>query len=459
MKRTIVSAALAMIIASCCSHTTTEFSSLPAKWIFSTDNIPFYEGNWTGEDHFLGSMTGSPAKITAVRAEGKENVGFNYRVKGNRPEVSNLTENDYILFSTPVTDLEKGSNIEIDAVIMTSPDSPKYFIAEIYDGGQWKSSEADLRTAEEDPQIKYTFEGSGTGTKNYQHNNIYQTFRLEKGIRNGELKIRFRAVGDITCNGEPQSADAENGWIGIVPRGFVGAYIQNYGTRIPKDTTSVLCLGNSFTYYWNSPSMLKEIAWSQGHYFDVFAHLKGGQNFGQHTELSLSHDAIKAQVYDYALLQDQSMAAAFYADKPQEYAHVPENFVKLADMVLAHSPECKIILEHTWGYKKEDCKGFKTVENFNNMLREGCAAIAALKDAEVSHIGDAFIAVNTKKLGNSLHASDDHHQSYYGSYLKSCVNYLMITGERFNGKVADCGIDPEKAEYLREAAEKTVFGE
>ena len=82
MKRTIVFAALAMIIASCCSHTASEISGLPAKWIFSTDNIPFYEENWTGEDHYLGSMTGSPARITAVRADGKEDLAFSYRVKG-----------------------------------------------------------------------------------------------------------------------------------------------------------------------------------------------------------------------------------------------------------------------------------------------------------------------------------------------------------------------------------------
>lgn len=459
MRHSVLFAALTIILASCCQKPEAEISGLPAKWIFSTENIPFYEENWTGENHYLGAMTGSPAKITAVRAEGKEDLPFTYRLRGNRPEVNNLTENDYILFSTPVDCIRKGSNIEIDAVIMSSPDSPKYFIAEIYDGGVWKSSEADLRTAEENPEIRYTFECSGTGTKQYQHNSIYQTFRLEKAIRNSELKIRFRAVSDITCNGKPQTADAENGWIGIVGSGFTGAYIQNYGTDVPKDTTSVLCLGNSFTYYWNTPSILKEIAWSQGHYFDVFAHLKGGQTFGQHTALSLTHDAIKAQVYDYVFLQDQSVAAANYVVNAEEYAYVPEDFVKLADMVLEHSPECKVILEHTWGYEKEECKGFKTIENFNSKLREGCTMMAALKDAEVSHIGDAFVAVDTRKLGNSLHASDKHHQSYYGSYLKACVNYLMITGERFNENAANCGINPEKAEYLRKTAEKTVFGE
>ena len=456
----LLSAIMVIVATSCCSSTQTDsYNPFPAKWMFSTENIPLYESNWTGEDHYLGAMTGSPARITAVRSESKKDVPFTYRLKGNRPEISTLTENDYILFSTPVSQVEKGSHIEIDAVIMSYPNSPKYFIAEIFDNGEWKASEADLRTAEENPEIKYTFECSGTGSKRYQHNSIYQTFRLEKGICNSELKIRFRAVGDITCSGEPQSAEAENGWTALVGGGFTGAYIQNYGTDIPKDTTSVLCLGNSFTYYWNAPSMLKEITGSQGHYFDVFAHLKGGQTFGQHTALSLTHDAIKAQVYDYAILQDQSVAAANYVNDKARYAYVPEDFLKLSEMVLAHSPECKLILEHTWGYSKEDCKGFKTVENFNARLKEGCGIISALNGAAVSHIGDAFLAVDTKQLGNSLHASDNHHQSYYGTYLKSCVNYLMITGEPFNENAATCGIDAEKAKYLRETAERIVLGE
>ena len=78
MKQTVLFATLAILMASCCQRPESEISGLPAKWIFSTDNIPFYEGNWTGEDHYLGSMTGSPAKITAVRAEGKEDVEFRF---------------------------------------------------------------------------------------------------------------------------------------------------------------------------------------------------------------------------------------------------------------------------------------------------------------------------------------------------------------------------------------------
>ena len=458
MKKTLFIALSAILLASCCQKPCTEISGLPAKWLFNTENTNLFEATWTGEEHYVGSMTGSPARITVVSAVPEDQDKFEYRVKTNKAEVNNLAEGDYILFSTPAGYIEAGSHIEIDAVVMSSPDSPKYFIAEIFDGKEWKSVERDLRTAEENPEIKYTFMCSGTGSKAYQHNSVYQTFRISKAIKRGELKIRFRAVGDIACNGKSLTEKGKNGWVGFAGYGFIGAYIQNYGTEVPKDTTSILCLGNSFTYYCNSASMMKELAWSQGHYFDVFAHLKGGQHFGQHTQLLLSHDAMKAQVYDYAILQDQSMAAANYINDPKKYAYVPEDYLKLSEMVLEHSPECQLILEHTWGYEKENCKGFNTIENFNNLLREGVNYLAGLNGATPSHIGDAFFAANGEFKGN-LYASDNHHQSHYGSYLKACVNYLMITKEPFNEKAADCGISPERAEYLRKTAEKIVLGE
>ena len=168
MKKTLFIALSAILLASCCQKPCTEISGLPAKWLFNTENTNLFEGTWTGVDHYLGSMTGSPARITVVSASAEDQDKFEYRVKTNKAEVNNLTEGDYILFSTPVGYLEAGSHIEIDAVVMSSPDSPKYFIAEILDGKEWKSVERDLRTAEEDTGIRYTFMCSGTGSKGYQ---------------------------------------------------------------------------------------------------------------------------------------------------------------------------------------------------------------------------------------------------------------------------------------------------
>ena len=458
MKKIILIVTAMIAFASCRQYSDSCIPDFPARWILSNDGNLLYESTWTGKEHYLGSMNGNPARITIVSA--KEDQGkYDYRIRGKVAEVNHMTEGDYILFSVPVQNLEAGSNIEIDAVIMSSPDSPKYFIAEIKEGREWTSAETDLRSAPENPGIKYTFMCSGTGAENYQHNSIYQTFRLKKGIRKGTLEIRFRAIGNMSCSGRPLSDGGDNAWVGFAAYGFVGAYIQNLGTNAPKDTTNILCLGNSFTYFSNTPSMLKEIAWSQGHYFDVSAHMKGGQSLDQHADLLLSNDAIDAQAPDYAFLQDWSNGAAFYSFDPVTNADFYEGYKRLSDKIKGKYPDCQIVYEHTWPYYKWNMHDFGSLEKFNELLRNGANEIARYNDAIVTHIGDAFIAVNTKKLGNSLHASDDHHQSYYGSYLKACVNYLMITGEPFNENVANCGIDPQKAEILRKAAEKTVLGE
>lgn len=83
--------------------------------------------------------------------------------------------------------------------------------------------------------------------------------------------------------------------------------------------------------------------------------------------------------------------------------------------------------------------------------------IARYNDAIVTHIGDAFMAVDPEKFDATLYNGDGHHQSHYGSYLKACVNYLTITGEPFEGYVPDCGIDPRRAEYLRSVAQQVIL--
>ena len=84
--------------------------------------------------------------------------------------------------------------------------------------------------------------------------------------------------------------------------------------------------------------------------------------------------------------------------------------------------------------------------------------MAARNGAEVSPIGEAFEVVYNENKAIRLFDTDSKHQSHYGAYLKACVNYLVITGEPFKGKVADCVVEPEKAAYLRRVAEKVVLG-
>ena len=56
-----------------------------------------------------------------------------------------------------------------------------------------------------------------------------------------------------------------------------------------------------------------------------------------------------------------------------------------------------------------------------------------------------------------LLADDAKHQNAYGSYLKACVNYLMIFRTPFDAQASACGLDPEKTARLRTVAERSVL--
>jgi hypothetical protein len=122
------------------------------------------------------------------------------------------------------------------------------------------------------------------------------------------------------------------------------------------------------------------------------------------------------------------------------------------------SPECKAVVENTWAYWKNDFGSFKSLDDFDKNGKKGAKILAkAVGNAEVSPIGQAFRIVRAERPDINLYHTDKHHQSVLGSYLKSCVNYLVLYGEPFGASASDCLLDPETAAYLRSVAERVVL--
>lgn len=264
------------------------------------------------------------------------------------------------------------------------------------------------------------------------------------------------AVGPYTCAGGTQNITATNAASSIPPYGFTGSYVQNFGTATPRDTKKVLCLGNSFSYYSNPAWMLKEIAWREGHALNIKAHFKGSQTLTQHLSLGFSTDVIEQGGYDFAFLQDQSQNPANYGRDAT--ASILTGLTTLADKVRAASPSCKVILEETWTFSSASYGGFTDFPTFETYNDAGAKAMAKAAGTWVSPIGPAFRQVREGGSGINLYYSDSKHQSEYGAYLKACVNYLVLFGERFGADPADCGLNPDKAAYLRSVAEQIVLG-
>lgn len=431
-----------------------------SQWVFR-DNKNTYSVSWP-QMHIVGATDGSAGTITVVRGEENADTPFTCKVVGNNPNVSTMVEGDYWLYTFD-SDVAAGDVIAFNATMAGDKKAPKYFIVEYYDGGEWKSTEEDLLTAEEDASIRYTYKLSGevsTGsTDTYQYTTVMQTCRFENAAE--MVQIRCRAVGDMTCDGSRQDINAASGSACSLPDfGFTASDVQMYPAVTPVETKKVLILGNSFHYYFNPMFMLREIAWSQGVDLKVTAHVKGSQSFEKHLQLSNSLEAIRKGGYDYAIIQDQSKNPARLADDPVGYAKVRDNCVALADMIRQYSPDCDVILDLTWAYPNSDNSygGYGSFENFDQLLYDGAREMALAAGCRVAPVGMAFAQSRAEHSGWSLYFSGDGlHPTRTSAYLEACVEYVTMFGKEFGGTTVDCNVAAERASYMRDLAESIVF--
>ncbi len=231
-----------------------------------------------------------------------------------------------------------------------------------------------------------------------------------------------------------------------------------------QDSLKVLCIGNSFTYVCVSHEKLKEIACTEGHPTAVTACYAGRYSFKCHLCNVNTQKAVETGGYDVVFLQNQSMLPAMYANDPKLFKFAETDAQELAQRIHAFSPGAKVWLEQTWTYKKNSWGEFGSWDNFETLNLEGTKkmmkamsrAIYKGKMAGVSPIGEAFAVVRQERPDINLYAADKKHQNDFGSYLKACVNYLIIYGGKFDEKASVCGLDPTICKYLQSVAEQVV---
>jgi len=232
------------------------------------------------------------------------------------------------------------------------------------------------------------------------------------------------------------------------------------GTVPPRDTKRVLCIGNSFTYVGEAHQKLVDLAASQGHQIFMNAQYVGGFTFGRHLRRDETLNAIErpsaGDTFDFVFLQNQSQLHARFGQDPARYPYVLADAKELTGRVRQYSPEAVIFLESTWSYPAGDCGGFGSLETFDRLSDRGTELLAGVCGGQVSYIGRAFALARQTCPDIPLLADDQKHQSDYGSYLKACVNYLMIYREPFDKNATSCGLDENMAARLRQIAEKSM---
>lgn len=235
-----------------------------------------------------------------------------------------------------------------------------------------------------------------------------------------------------------------------------------------QDTTKVLFVGNSFTYFNNLPQLVKALADSAKKPMTFAMHAPGGISVGDISQGNQAHmhnlalyALIRSKKWDVMVLQDNQ--GRFVRDSaqfpPTTASKVVEGHVRLMDSLKANNSCAKMVLFAGWAFKNGSPPyGNTGIEMIKRLLCNYVVLNDSMKEV-VSPIGEAWIkAINYLPLLD-LWDPDQAHPSLAGSYLSASVIFSTIFNAPAKNLNHAGGIAPLTAGTLRLFADSVVFSQ
>lgn len=237
----------------------------------------------------------------------------------------------------------------------------------------------------------------------------------------------------------------------LLPLGLLALSLQ-------AQRTSVLFIGNSYTYVNDLPNTFRQLALSLGDTVDIAMSAPGGFSFSQHAAYAPTLDAIASRPWDYVVLQEQSQMPAF-----PNPATTLFYATALADQIEANDECTWPVFYMTWGRENGDadnCAGWPPVCTYAGMqalLRERYLQMGVDNDGYVAPVGVAWKRVRETQPGIGLYNGDGSHPSLAGTYLAACVFYSTLFRESTVGAAYTASLPTSIATTLQGIASSMVL--
>ena len=224
-----------------------------------------------------------------------------------------------------------------------------------------------------------------------------------------------------------------------------------------QDSTSVLFIGNSFTFYNNMPYIFKDIAESKGKKVHVDTVVTGGKDLKFHSERSKTYQMIQTRKWDYVILQGHSNE---FAQPDFKVDSLTFPFAKkMVDSVRKYNPCARILFYMTWGYKNGN-KKWKAIASYDSMqlrIERQYLIFADKLSTGVSPVGMVWKEVRESNPEINLYQEDRFHPILAGSYLAACTHFTTIFGESPYKNTALIELNSFEREVIEIAATKIVL--
>ena len=227
-----------------------------------------------------------------------------------------------------------------------------------------------------------------------------------------------------------------------------------------KKKINVLFLGNSYTFYNNLPQLIKDIANANGDTLLFDSNCPGGYTFANHFNDATSISKIKAQAWNYVVLQAQSQEPSF--SPGQVAAQTLPYAIKLDSLVKRANVCAQSVFFETWGRKNGDasnCAAYPPICTYTGMqdrLRASYKLFADTTKSIMSPVGEAWRKSIANKPNLQLYNADESHPALEGSYLAACVFYEVLFRKSIVGNTYTAGLTATNVAFLQQIAHSVV---
>jgi PKD repeat protein len=223
-----------------------------------------------------------------------------------------------------------------------------------------------------------------------------------------------------------------------------------------QDTTKVLFIGNSITYYNDMPQTFQAIANSMGDTTEVTVYAPGGTGFIDHVNDVNVYNHFKTGNWDYVVLQPGSNESPGYSEP---IATTLQRAKQLNDSILYYNPCAKIVYYEisygVWGNSIADLIQYnETMDSINFNLTQ-------LADSTQQCLAPAGEALKAAWNGNQnvmlWGGNGDIHPNAKGSYITACAFYATIFKKPSYGTQILGGLNAQVAHQYQTLADTIVL--
>jgi hypothetical protein len=228
-----------------------------------------------------------------------------------------------------------------------------------------------------------------------------------------------------------------------------------------QDSSRVLFIGNSYTYYNNLPQLLTDMAASTGDFVQTASSTPGGYTFQLHSTNATTLQLIQQGNWDFVILQEQSQRPSFPDNDVQvnvfPYASVLDSLIGL------HNPCAETVFYNTWGRQNGDANNCAvwppvcTYQGMDSMLQLRYRYMADANQALLAPVAQAWRYVRSNWPWINLYDADGSHPSLQGSYLASAVFYTVILRKDPRFITYNGGLPGSFADSLKNLAGSIVY--